>query len=417
VGRQAGVGYPVETITGVTVPAKILPASRSKDIRYAIRDIVVQAERLEAEGQELLFLNIGDPIQEDFETPPHIVAAISDALRAGHTSYCDSAGLREAREVIRRDAEKKGIPSIQSVFTTSGVSEGIELALTALLEPGDDFLTPAPGYPLYTALAAKLGSPRNEYRLDEGNGWQPDVEDMERQVNPRTRAVVLINPNNPTGSVCSAETVDRVVDFARRHNLLLLADEVYDRFLLDGGTHVPAASRAGDHPTITFGGLSKNYLGPGLRMGWMIVGGDRDLLSDYLEALGRLVRARLCANHPVQYAIRPALEGPQDHFQEMLERLRRRRDLIFARLNAIDGVSCVKPLGAFYAFPRLHDWPGTDAEFVTELMRAEGVVCVPGSAFGQRAGNTHFRIVFLPPEDVLEEALDRIARFVHHRRK
>jgi len=415
VGRQAGVGYLGETIPGVTVSAKILPSSRSKEIRYAIRDIVVQAERLEAEGVDLLFLNIGDPVQEDFETPPHIVAAISNALRAGHTSYCDSAGLREAREAIRRDAEKRGIPSIQAVVTTSGVSEGIELALSALLEPGDDFLTPAPGYPLYTALAAKLGSPRNEYRLDEANGWEPDVDDMEHQVTPRTRAIVLINPNNPTGSVCSAETVDRVVDLARRHNLLVLADEVYDRFLLDGGTHIPAASRAGDHPVITFGGLSKNYLGPGLRMGWMIVSGDHDLLGDYLEALGRMVRARLCANHPIQYAILPALEGPQDHFQDMLERLRRRRDLVFERLNAIDGVSCVKPLGAFYAFPRLHDWPGTDAEFVADLMRAEGVVCVPGSAFGHRAGTSHFRIVFLPPEDVLEEALDRIERFVRRR--
>ncbi|MBW1878666.1 MAG: aminotransferase class I/II-fold pyridoxal phosphate-dependent enzyme [Deltaproteobacteria bacterium] len=394
---------------------RILPASRTKNVRYAIRDIVVQAKRLEAEGQELVFLNIGDPIQEDFETPRHIIDAICDALRTGHTSYCDSAGVSEAREAIRRDAERRGIPSIQEVFATAGVSEGIELALCALVEPGDDFLTPSPGYPLYTALAAKLGTRRNEYRLDEQNGWQPDVEDMERQVTPRTRALVLINPNNPTGSVYTVETVDRVVDVARRHGLVIFADEVYDKFLLDGGAHIPVATRAGNHPVLTFGGLSKNYLGPGLRMGWMTVSGANDALGDYLEALGRLVRARLCANHPIQYAIRPALEGPQDHFEEMLVRLRKRRDLIFARLNAIDGVSCVKPLGAFYAFPRLHDWAGTDAEFVTELMREEGVVCVPGSAFGQRAGTSHFRIVFLPKEDVLEEALDRIERFLARR--
>jgi alanine-synthesizing transaminase len=397
------------------VSPRILPASRSEHIRYAIRDIVVQAERLESEGHELLFLNIGDPIQEDFVTPPHIVDAICAALQAGHTSYCDSSGVLEARQVIRRHAERKGIPAIQEVFTTAGVSEGIELALSALVEPGEDFLTPSPGYPLYTALAAKLGTRRNEYRLDEQNGWQPDVEDMERQVTPRTRAVVLINPNNPTGSVCSAEAVEGVVDLARRHNLVIFADEVYDRYLLDGGNHVPVATRAGDHPVLTFGGLSKNYLGPGLRMGWMVVSGDRDVLGDYLQALGRLVRARLCASHPVQYGIRAALEGPQDYMEEILHRLRRRRDLVHTRLNAIDGVSCVKPLGAFYAFPRLDHWEGTDAEFVAALMREEGVVCVPGSAFGQRAGTHHFRIVFLPPEEVLEQALDGIERFLARR--
>ena len=393
----------------------VRPNSRTEAVRYAIRDIVVLAGQLAEQGKDLLYLNIGDPIQFDFATPPHVVEAIHAAMLAGETGYAPASGTAPARSAIRREADRKGITGVRHVFVTTGASEAIELSLTALLEPGDDLLVPSPGYPLYTAVLAKLGAVANPYQLDEDDRWQPDIDDIVSRIGPRTRGLVLINPNNPTGSVADAAMCDRLVEVARAHGLVLFGDEIYDKLVFDGRTHTSLAARAGDHPTVTFGGLAKCYLGPGLRVGWGVVSGEADCVADYVEAIQRLERARLCATHPGQAAVAAALDGPQDHIPEVIGRLQARRDLLQDGLDATPGISCVRPEGAFYAFPRLHGVED-DERFVADLMRATGIVCVHGTGFGQREGTSHLRFVLLPPPDVITRAVDRLKGFLQARR-
>lgn len=392
----------------------IRPARRTDEVRYAIRDIVVLANQLEAQGRDMLWLNIGDPIQFDFRTPPHLVEAIHRAMLAGRTGYGPSSGTDEAIAAIRREAGRKGIEAPGHVFVTTGASEAIDLALTALLDAGDDLLIPSPGYPLYSAILSKLEARANPYFLDEDRGWAPDIDDLVARIGPRTRGIVLINPNNPTGAVCDAAALDAVVAVARAHGLLLLADEIYDKLTLDGLSCVALASRAGDHPCVTFGGLAKCYLGPGLRVGWGVVSGDPALAAGYSEAIAKLERARLCGSQPAQAAVAPALDGPHDHVADAVARIGRRRDILLAGLGALPGVTCVPPQGAFYAFPRLHD-VDDDADFVRRLMAETGIVCVPGSGFGQRPGTAHLRFVLLPPEDVIERAVGRLGEFLGRR--
>ncbi len=378
---------------------------------YAVRDVVLLARRAAAAGKDLIYLNIGDPCQFDFRTPAPVVEAIVRALRDGRTSYSPSEGIPEALDAIRRDAEeRKGIRAVRDVFVGHGASEPIETVLTALLDPGEGVLLPRPGYPLYQAVTAKIGARVIPYDLDEGNGWQPDPGDIERRIDPGTRAIVLINPNNPTGSIASRETLERVLEVAARHRLLVLSDEIYDRMVLDGGEHVATASLRDDIPIATFGGLSKVWLGPGLRIGWCILSGPTPVLAPLREAVGRLIRARLCANHPVQWAIPAALDGTNEHVTEVNARLRRRRDLLVERLRRIPGWSIVPPRGAFYAFPRV-DLGMDDLDLVRGLILEEGVVTVHGGGFGQKEGTHHVRIVFLPPGKVLAEACRRIERY------
>ncbi|MBL1217518.1 MAG: aminotransferase class I/II-fold pyridoxal phosphate-dependent enzyme [Planctomycetes bacterium] len=389
----------------------IVPAERTRDIKYAVRDVVVLANQVAAGGMEMLYLNIGDPNVYDFVTPPHIIEATYQAMLANRNGYAPSSGIPEAVQAINREAARKGIDSICHTFVTSGASEGIELALSALANPGDNVLTPSPGYPLYTAVLAKIGVANREYYLDEDNAWQPDINDIRAKINDRTRAVVLINPNNPTGSLCSTDTLRQLVDLCIEHNLVLISDEIYDKLVFDGCEHVSTASLSSELKCITFNGLSKSYVVPGFRVGWGIISGPADELEDYCEAIRKMERARLCANHPEQYAIKPALEGPQDHIQEMITRLQRRRDLSVSMLNEIDGISCVSPGGAFYAFPSVYvSIP--DEDFVKQVIRETGVVIVPGSGFGQRPGTGHFRIVFLPPDEILTAAFERLAGVV-----
>ena len=392
----------------------IQAAKRTDGVRYAIRDVVMKAREHAAGGMDMLYLNIGDPIQFDFQTPPHILSAITDAMQAGHNGYGPSEGTEEAVDAVTREAAAKGIHNPHHVFLTTGASEAIELAMTALLDPGDALLVPSPGYPLYTALLSKLSAQGVAYALDEENGWQPDVADIERKITPRTKGLVVINPNNPTGSIANTETLDALVEVAKRHNLLLLSDEIYDKLTLDDEPLISLASRAGDHPCVTFGGIAKCYLGPGLRVGWGIVSGESSLVDDYADAIGRLERARLCASHPAQAAVAAALDGPQDHIAEMLGRLTLRRNRLMAGIDSIDGISCVPPKGAFYAFPRLHNVED-DNEFVMALMAATGIVCVPGSGFGQKPGQAHLRFVILPPEHVIDRAMERLATFMRRR--
>jgi alanine-synthesizing transaminase len=403
-------------MTATTSYAPIRIARRMENVTYAVRDVVLLARQAEAAGKKIISLNIGDPCQFDFRTPEAVTEAIVQALRDNKTSYSASEGIPEALEAIRRDAEeRKGIRSIQDVFIGHGASEPIELLLNAILEPGEAVLLPSPGYPLYSAVLAKIGARGINYHLDEANGWQPDPDHIARQVDAGTRALVLINPNNPTGSVADRATLETVLEIAARHQLVVLSDEIYDRMLIDPETSfVATASLREDVPVATFSGLSKVWLGPGLRIGWTILSGPPEVVSPLADALGRLVRARVSPNHPGQWAIKPALEGPNTHIAAVNAKLRHRRDLTVERLNAIPGWSCVPPRGAFYAFPRFSLGNLKDTELVRDLILQYGVVLVHGPGFGQDDFQ-HVRVVFLPPEELLEEAYGHIAEYSRER--
>lgn len=395
--------------------SRVLAASRMAHVRYAIRDLVVVADEVAREGHQILYLNIGDPCKFDFHTPPHMIEAVLKAMVDGHNGYCESLGITPAVEAIRNQAERNGFRDIQSIFIGYGSGEVIDSCLTALLNPGDNVLTPSPEYPLYGAIMAKLDCPVNAYDLDEANGWEPDVADMERKINSRTRAILLITPNNPTGAVYSKRTLEKILELARRYGLIIFADEIYDKLIFDPAEkHVSIASLATDVPIVTFNGLSKAYLVPGWRIGWAIATGPREVLQPYMEAVHRLLRARLSAPHPFQHAVKPALEGPQDHLVEVLRKLRKRAELTVEWAKRTPLVKLVAPKGAFYAYPTL-EIPDDDLVFVTDLLKQKHVLVVNGSGFGEKPGTRHMRIVFLPPEPVLGTAYDKMTQFMKER--
>ena len=403
----------------LTQTREIAAASRLENVRYAIRDLACVADEVIQQGHKVLPLNIGDPNVFDFQTPAHMIEAVYKAMRDGKNGYSPSSGVKPALEAIRREAARKGITSIQDVFVTSGVSETVDICLAALLNPGDNLLTPCPDYPLYSAVLSKLDIKLNAYYLKEEDSWQPDLEDIRKKITPRTRGIVLINPNNPTGSVCTRKMLEDIAEFARQHNLVIFADEIYDKLIIssenqDDEPHFAMAAVAPDVPVITFGGLSKNYLAPGWRIGWGIASGDAAIIKPFVEGINKLLRARLCANHPEQYAIPAALDGPQDHLVEVKRKLRSRRDLTEKWCEATPRVSCVAPRGAFYAYPKI-DIPESDEIFVRELIRQKHVMVVHGSGFGQKPGTQHFRIVFLPDEQTLTKAYAGIAEFIRER--
>ncbi len=389
---------------------KIIPAKRTENITYAVRDIVVLANEVAKTGKEMLYLNIGDPNIYDFEPPRHLVESTYKAMLENKNGYAPSSGIKEAVDAIEREAERKGITNAHDIFVTTGASEAIDICLTALVNEGENVLTPTPGYPLYTAIESKLEMISNPYYLNEENGWLPDIDDIKSKINDKTKAIILINPNNPTGSLYTKENLQQIIELALEHDLVIFADEIYDKLLFDGKQHISIASLNKDVSCITFGGLSKNYMVPGFRIGWGIVSGRKEVLADYIEAINKILRARLSANHPEQYGIQPSLEGDQSHLVEAMEKLSKRRDLTVEMLNDIPGISCVKPEGAFYAFPQLH-MNQPDSHFVAELIKETGVVVVPGSGFGQKPGTQHFRVVFLPNEQILERAYKAIGDF------
>lgn len=389
----------------------VLAAKRLEGVRYAIRDIAVLGERLAREGKRIIPLNIGDPVAFDFQTPPHLVEAVSKAMRDGRNGYAPSTGLPEALQAIRNDAERQGVHNVRAAFVTYGVSEAADACLTALVNPGENVLVPRPDYPLYSALLTKLEAEVNFYRLDEASGWAPDVEDIERRVDDRTRALLMINPNNPTGALYSRRTLEALAETARRHRLLVIADEIYNKLALDDDAPPAFAAIAPDLPVVTLNGISKAYLAPGWRIGWLTVSGPAGILDEYVEAVAKLLRARLSANHPMQYAIQPALEGPQDHLVETRVRLRARRDITMEWAAATPGVECVRPLGAFYAFPKFQI-NGGDEAFARALLLEKQVMIVHGTGFGMPAGSSYFRIVFLPDEALLRESYRRISDFL-----
>jgi alanine-synthesizing transaminase len=385
----------------------ICHAARTDNIEYAIRDLVVLAQKYE----NVLYLNIGDPNKYDFRTPQHMIDAVTEGMNKNYNGYAPAEGILEAREAIVADATKKGIQcTVDDVIITTGVSEAIELVLTALIDSCENFLTPNPGYPLYTALVSKLGAELNPYELSDDTGWQPDLDSIECAINEKTKAIIVINPNNPTGSVTDKDTLKHLFEIAQKHNLVVMADEIYDKLIFDS-EFTNMASIAGDVPTISFNGLSKSYLVPGWRMGWMIFHNPNGMMTEYIQAIRKLVRARLCANHPIQYAIKPALLGTQEHLPETIVKLKQRGRFTEKRINEIPGLHCNPIQGAFYAFPTIDldkfDFK-TDKDFVLGLLDEEQVLCVHGSGFGRPGG---FRIVFLPPMETLEEAYNRLEGF------
>jgi alanine-synthesizing transaminase len=391
--------------------AAIPVARRVSGFVYAIRNIVAEAKKVEAAGKSVRYLNIGDPITFGFKTPPHMIAAVERAMRDGHNGYAPSVGILPAREAVAGELSGRGMPvTADRVVITSGTSEGIELTLTALAEAGDEVLIPSPTYPLYTAVLAKIGAKPVFYRKDPSNGWLPDVAEIERLITPATRALVVIDPNNPTGATDPDSVRRGLIEIADKHNLPLLADEVYGDLAYDGAVP-PMASLYPDAPIVSFSSLSKAYLAPGWRAGWMAVG-RTERLDDLLSAVKKLADGRLCSTGPLEHAIPAALNGDRSHEAAFRAALRERADLTVARLNAIPGIATVAPTAAFYAMPRVALPPGvTDEQYVLGLLRATGVLCVYGSGFGTRPEDGFFRVVFLANPTELAEIYDLVAGF------
>src|SRR5688572_5916484 len=342
----------------------ISPAARIRGFTYAIRNIVVEAKKVEAAGRKVRYLNIGDPIPFGFKTPPHLVEAVAKAMHDGHNGYTSSAGIEPVREIVAAEYESRGMPvGADRVVLTSGTSEGIELALGALADAGDEVLVPTPTYPLYTAVLAKIGARAVYYRTDPARGWQPDVDHIRSLVTPATRALVVIDPNNPTGATYPQETRRALLDIADTHNILLLADEVYADLAFDG----PVAAFSAQHPeapVITFSSVSKAYLAPGWRSGWMAVA-ETDRLDDVLAGIKKLADGRLCSTGPMEHGLVAALKGDRSHQAAFRAALKERAVLSHQRLNAIEGITSVMPSAAFYAMPKV-DLPAgiTDEDYV-----------------------------------------------------
>jgi alanine-synthesizing transaminase len=394
-----------------TSSAPVPVAGRIHRFSYAIRNIVAEAKRVEAQGTRVRYLNIGDPIAFGFETPSHLITAVERALRDGHNGYGPSAGIAPAREAVAEEFTSRGFPvSADRVFITAGTSEAIDIALAALVDEHGEVLVPMPTYPLYTAVLAKLGTRARYYQCDPAQGWAPDVEALRRLVTPATRAIVIIDPNNPTGASYSTATRRALLDIAEQHGLVILADEVYGDLGYDGP--VPSmGSLDPDAAIISFSSLSKAYLAPGWRTGWMGIGRS-PRLDDVVAAVAKLTDARLCSTVPMQYAVAEALRGDRSHQIAFRAALKERATITADRLNAIPGVSCVAPVAGFYAMPKVTLPPGrTDEEYVLALLRATGVLCVYGSGFGMPAGDGFMRIVFLASPDDLREIYQLVADF------
>ncbi len=393
-------------------------SSKLADVCYDIRGPVhARARQMEEEGQRILKLNIGNLAPFGFDAPDEVRHDVIVNL-PNASGYSDSKGLFAARKAIMQYAQSKGIGGVQleDVIVGNGVSELIVMSMQGLLEDGDEVLVPAPDYPLWTAAVRLAGGTPRHYLCDEGNGWLPDTVDLRAKISPRTRALVVINPNNPTGALYPEDMLRELVAIAREHQLIVFADEIYDKMLYDGATHTSIASLADDLLFVTFNGLSKNYRACGYRSGWLVISGDKRPAADYIEGLDMLASMRLCANVPGQYAIQTALGGYQSIYDLVAPggRLCRQRDLAWQLVSEIPGVTCYKPKAALYLFPRLDPkvYPiRDDQQFVLELLEQEKVLVVQGTGFNWPQPD-HFRLVFLPNSDDLTEAIGRIARFL-----
>ena len=397
---------------------KFLKSNKLNNVCYDIRGPVLElASRMEEEGQKIIKLNIGNVGVFGFDPPEEIQ---QDMIRnlVNSAAYSDSKGIFTARKAIMHYSQQKNIQGVtlEDIYTGNGVSELIVLAMNALLNDGDEILVPAPDYPLWTAAVSLSGGTPIHYLCDEENNWAPDINDMRTKISPNTKGIVVINPNNPTGAIYSDQTLRDIVQLAREFNLIIFADEIYDKTLYEDKTHTSIASLDQEVLCITFNGLSKNYRSCGYRAGWMIVSGNKEVAKDYIEGLNMLSSMRLCANVPGQWAIQTALGGYQS-INELVGdggRLRRQRDLAYELITQIPGVSCVKPDAALYLFPKLDPkmYPiKNDQDFIAEFLKEEKVLLVQGSGFNWPYPD-HFRLVFLPNEDILREAISRLAKFL-----
>ncbi len=396
----------------------IRKSGKLADVCYDIRGpVLAEARRLEEEGYRILKLNIGNTAPFGLNAPDELFHDVILNLRESQ-GYCDSKGLFSARKAVMQYYQQRRIEGIEieDIFIGNGVSELIVMTMQALLNSGDEVLIPAPDYPLWTAAVRLSGGTPVHYRCDEASEWLPDMEDMRSKVSDRTVGVVVINPNNPTGAVYPREMLQHVHDMAVEHDLLLLSDEIYDKILYDDVTHTSLAEISEDLLCLTYGGLSKNYRAPGFRAGWLMVSGRKIAGKDFLEGLDMLSNMRLCSNVPAQFAIQTALGGYQSIGDLVMKggRLREQRDYAYDRLVAIPGVSCVKPKGALYLFPRLDPdrfHITNDQQFALDLLREKRILIVQGSGFNVEDSN-HFRLVFLPELRLLEEALDALQDFL-----
>ena len=401
----------------------ITKSSKLANVCYDIRGpVLAAAKKMEEEGHRVIKLNIGNPLPFGFEAPEEIVVDVIRNMRDA-SGYTDSLGLFAPRKSIMHYCQEKGIQgvTVEDIFLGNGVSELIVMAMQGLLNNGDQVLVPMPDYPLWTAAVSLSGGVPVHYLCDEANEWYPDLNDIRSKVTSNTKAIVVINPNNPTGALYPKEILEGILQIAREHGLIVFADEIYDKVLFDGNQHISLASLADDVLCITMNGLSKNYRACGYRAGWMVVSGDKRHAKDYIEGLNMLASMRLCANVPGQMAIQTALGGYQS-INDLISpngRLTRQRDLAWKMLTEIPGVSCVKPKGAMYLFPKLDPemYPIKDDEqFMLELLKEEKVLLVQGSGFNWPHPD-HFRVVFLPHENDLAEAIGRIARFLEQYRR
>ncbi len=401
----------------------IQKSSKLASVCYDIRGpVMAHARLMEEEGHRIIKLNIGNLAPFGFETPEEIQQDVIRNLPQS-SGYSDSKGLFAARKAIMHYTQAKGIDGVEleDIYIGNGASELIVMAMQGLLENGDEVLVPTPDYPLWTAAVSLGGGKPRHYICDEGSGWLPDLDDIRSKITKNTRAIVIINPNNPTGALYPDELLQEIIEIARQHQLIIYADEIYDKMLYDGLSHTSIASLADDVLCVTFNGLSKNYRACGYRAGWMVVSGEQGHASDYIEGLNILSSMRLCSNVPGQFAIQTALGGYQSINDLVAEggRLRRQRDMAWEMINSLPGVSCVKPSAALYLFPRLDPkmYPiANDQQFVLELLQEEKVLVVQGTGFNWIEPD-HFRMVFLPNGDDLQEAVSRLERFLDHYRK
>jgi alanine-synthesizing transaminase len=403
-------------VTGALTVVNVKVTARAKSIEYAIRDVIVNAGPVTKTGKKIFYLNIGDPVAFDFPTPPHIRQAMIEAVQSGENCYSTSEGVPELRQAIA-EKEKRvndvNVPA-ENVLITSGVSEAIQMVISALIEKGDEILVPGPAYSPYISYSKAYDGTPITYETMEEENWQPNIDDLRSKISDKTRAIVIINPNNPSGALYRQKVVKQILDVAGEHDLLVLSDEIYDqiRYVED---YVSTAHLAKDLPVVGLNGFSKVYLMTGWRLGYVYFHEQNGELQELQQAIEKEQRIRICANTPAQMAGIAALNGPQDHVKHMVDKLTLRRDYAWKRLNEIEGISCAKPEGAFYFFPKIHGvgskWK-TDMEFAIKLLKDTGVLLVHGSGFDPIYGAGHVRGVFLPPIETLEEAFNEIERFM-----
>lgn len=400
----------------------IKQSDKLRNVCYDIRGPVLEvSKRLEEEGHQILKLNIGNPAPFGFNAPDEILYDVIHNLQNAQ-GYSDSKGLFAARKAVMQECQRLGVPNvtIDDIYLGNGVSELITMSMQALLNNGDEVLIPAPDYPLWTASVSLSGGTPVHYLCDESADWYPDIKDIQSKITPRTRALVIINPNNPTGAVYSRDILLDIIALARKHNLILFADEIYSKIIYEDAKFYPLASLADDVFIVSFNGLSKSYRLAGFRSGWMILSGPKELARSYIEGLDILTNMRLCANVPAQFAVQTALGGYQSINELILPggRLKEQRDIAWKLLTQIPGVSCVKPMGAIYMFPRMDPKEykiDNDVSLILDFLNQEQILLVQGSAFNIK-DTQHFRLVFLPRVDELERAAHKIARVLKHYR-